>query len=61
MSKVLNDSEDIYAGIGIFFKIFNKFSCNLRSTLTSSGPIVVKKSSGEKQGEKEETYIIEHQ
>jgi hypothetical protein len=47
MSEVLKDSEDVSAGIGIFFykiKLLNKFSCNLRSksarsTLTSPGPI----------------------
>ncbi len=51
MSEVQKDSEDFSSGIGIFFKIklLNKFSCNLRSksarsTLTSPGPIRVKKS-----------------
>jgi hypothetical protein len=50
MSEVQKDSEDVFAGIGIFFKVtlFYKFSRNLRSksarsTLTSPGPIRVKK------------------
>ncbi len=49
MSEVQNDSEDVFAGIGIFLKIklLNKFSRNLRSksarsTLTSPGLIRVK-------------------
>ncbi len=49
MSEVQKDSEDVFAGIGIFFliKLLYKFSRNLRlksarSTLTSPGPIRVK-------------------
>ncbi len=48
MSEVQKDSEDVFAGIGIFkiIKLLNKFSRNLRSksarsTLTSPGPIRV--------------------
>jgi hypothetical protein len=48
MSEVQKDSEDVFAGIGIFLKIklLYKFSRNLRSksarsTLTSPGPIRV--------------------
>jgi hypothetical protein len=51
MSEVQKDSEDVFAGIGIFLKIklLNKFSRNLRSksaksTLTSPGLIRVNPS-----------------
>jgi hypothetical protein len=51
MSEVQKDSENVSAGIGqkIIYKVLNKFSCNLRSklarsTLTSPGPIRVKKA-----------------
>jgi hypothetical protein len=47
ISEVQKDSEDVSAGIYIFFKVLIKFSCYLRSksarsTLTSPGPIMVK-------------------